>query len=359
MLAPVSYIVPLITIRRTRLLPTPGDVAVRKGQTVRPTDVVATANVTPRHYMLNVARGLGITEAQTEQYIERFMGNDIQEGDIIATRGRIGRRIVRAPVEGTIVFVAGGQVLIKVKTDPFELKAGYPGVVADLIHEQGVVISTTGALVQAIWGNGKINFGPLTLAGDAPNHELTSGDLHEGIRGSVVYAGHCSQPNTLRAGAEARVKGLILSSISAELIPMATAAPYPIIVLDGFGNISSNPIAHKLLTTNQKRNIAVVAEPFDRGKDIRPEVVIPVEAAEISDAEMPTDASLLVPDMRVKITRAPHQGRIAVIETILPGITIFPNGVKTQAAKVRLEENKNTQEAKNAIVPLANLEILG
>ena len=139
MLAPASYITPLTTIRRTRLLPAPGEVTVRKGQAVRPTEVVATAQIFPRHYMLNVARGLGISEAQTEQHIERFLGNDIHEGDIIASRGKVGKRIVRSPVEGTIVFVAGGQVLIRVKTEPFELKAGYPGVVTELIrHTNGL-----------------------------------------------------------------------------------------------------------------------------------------------------------------------------------------------------------------------------
>ena len=357
MLAPVSYITPLTSIRRTRLLPIPGEVLVRKGQPVHPNDVVASAHISPRHYMLNVARGLGISEEKTEQYIERFLGNDIHEGDIIATRGKFGKRVVRAPVDGTIVFVAGGQVLIRVNTEPFELQAGYPGVVVELLHERGVIISATGALVQAAWGNGKINQGPLNVLATTPEHELTPGDLTESTRGVVVLAGHCKQPNALKAGAEARLRGLILSSLAPELLAMASAAPYPILVTEGLGNIPYNPVAHKLLISNQKRNVAVNAEPLDRSKDTRPEIFFPVEAAELSSAELPSEASILAPEQRVRITRAPYQGKIAQLEAILPGITIFPNGLRASAARVRFEKDENVQVTE-AIVPQANLEIL-
>ncbi len=357
MLAPFSFITPLTTIRRLRMLPMPGEVTARKGQTVRPTEVVATAHTAPRHYMLNVARGLGISDAETEQHVERFLGNDVHEGDIIASRGRFAKRIVRAPVDGTIVFVAGGQVLIRVKTEPEELKAGFPGVVAELIHERGVVISATGALVQGIWGNGKINIGPLSVLATTPNHELTPGELNESVKGAVVLAGHCKQPNALKAGVEARVQGLILASLAPELLPLAAAAPFPILVTEGLSNLPFNPITYKLLSTNQKRKVTVNAEPFDRVRDTRPEIFIGVEAAELSDAEMPTETIFLTPEQRVRISRAPYQGKIGRLTAILPGITIFPNGLRAPAARIQFE-NDNPVQVSEAVVPLANLEIL-
>lgn len=357
MLAPVTFITPLTTIRRTRLLPVPGEVTVRKGQAVRPTEVIATAQTAPRHYLLNVARGLGISESQTEQYIERFLGNEIHEGDIIASRGKIGKRIVRAPVDGRIVFVAGGQVLIRLTAEPVELLAGYPGTVAELIHERGVIISATGALIQGLWGNGKINAGPLSVLASSPTHELTPADLTESTKNTVVMAGHCKQPNVLKAGADAKLRGLIVASLTPELLPLAAAAPFPIVVTEGFGTLEYNPIAFKLLTTNQKRNVTVNAEVFDRARDTRPEIFVAVEAASLNDAEMPPDATMLAPDQRVRVTRAPYQGKIGRLVALLPGITIFPNGLRAPAARIQFEQDDPAQ-ASESIIPLANLEIL-
>ncbi|NUM45961.1 MAG: hypothetical protein HUU38_14745 [Anaerolineales bacterium] len=357
MLTPVTFIAPLTTIRRTRLLAIPGEVTVRKGQAVRPTEVVATAHSAPRHYMLNVARGLGITEEQTEQYIERFLGNEIHEGDIIASRGKIGKRIVRAPVDGTIVFVAGGQVLIRLTTEPTELKAGYPGTVAELIHERGVIISATGALIQGLWGNGKINAGPLSVLATTPTHELTPGELNESLKGAVIMAGHCKQANVLKAANETRLRGLILASLAPELIPLATAAPFPILVTEGFGALPYNAVTFKLLSSNQKRNVTINAEAFDRLKDTRPEIFIAVEAASLSDSDMPPEAALLAPEQRVRMTRAPYQGQIGRLKALLPGLTIFPNGLRAPAARVQFDQ-ENSAQGSEAVVPLANLEIL-
>lgn len=357
MLAPVTFITPLTTIHRKRLLPIAGEVAVRKGQAVRATDVVASTNLAPRHFMLNVARGLGITEEQTEQYIERFLGNEIHAGDIIASRGKIGKRIVRAPVDGTIVFVAGGQVLLRRTVDPFELKAGYPGTVVELIHERGVIISATGALVQGLWGNGKINSGQLTVLASSPNEELSAGQLTENLKNTVVLAGTCTQANVLKAGADVRLRGLILASLAPELLPMALAAPFPVLITEGFGTLGYSPAAYKLLSTNHKRLTTVNAEPFDPNLDTRPEIFIAIEAPDLSDAEMPPEAAVLAPEQRVRVTRAPYQGKAGRLIALLPGLTIFPNGLRATAARIQFETDDPAQ-ASEGIVPLANLEIL-
>ncbi|MCB9135346.1 MAG: hypothetical protein H6636_07960 [Anaerolineales bacterium] len=357
MLAPVTFITPLTTIRRKRLLPVAGDVSVRKGQAVRATDVVATAHLAPRHYLLNVARGLGISEGQTEQYIERFLGNEIHQGDIIASRGKIGKRIVRAPVDGTIVFVAGGQILIRRTAEPFELKAGYPGTVAELIHERGVIISATGALIQGLWGNGKINGGPLSVLATNPTQELSASQLTENLKGAVVMAGTCVQASALKAAADKNLRGLILASLAPELLPLAQTTPFPVLVTEGFGALGYNPAAFKLLSTNQKRVVTINAEPFDRAHDTRPEIFIAIDAANLSDSEIPPEAALLAPDQRIRVTRAPHQGKLGRIAVLLPGLTIFPNGLRAPAAKIQFETDDSAQ-ASEAIVPLTNLEIL-
>lgn len=353
MFAPFTQFLPLITVRRYRVLPVPGEVLVRKGQAVRAHDTIASANLAARHYLLNVAKGLGVSEDQAEKHIERFVGNEISAGDIVATRSGFGKRIVRSPVDGTIVLISGGQVLIRLKTSPYELKAGYPGIVTELIHERGAVITSTGGLVQGVWGNGKINMGTLTGAATSPAQPLAPEDIHIGQRGAVLFAGYCDQPDALKASAEHRLRGLILASMAANLIPVAAAAPYPIVVLHGFGPTPFHPAALKLLNSSQQREVALIAERFDPSAGTRPEVFFPTGTVdELSDAAPALEEARLAPGVRVGITRAPHRGKSARIETILPGFSLLSNGLRAPAAQVSLAGGEIAQ------IPLANLEIL-
>jgi hypothetical protein len=46
-------------------------------------------------------------------------------------------------------------------------------------------------------------------------------------------------------------------------------------------------------------------------------------------------------------------GDIGIINTIFPGLTLFPNGLRTEAAEIILEGEEK------ALVPLANIEVIG
>ena len=64
MLAPVTHILPLTNIRRTRALSVPGKVLVRAGQKVNAADVIAQAQIPAGHTVLDIRRGLGVTKNQ-------------------------------------------------------------------------------------------------------------------------------------------------------------------------------------------------------------------------------------------------------------------------------------------------------
>jgi hypothetical protein len=56
-------------------------------------------------------------------------------------------------------------------------------------------------------------------------------------------------------------------------------------------------------------------------------------------------------NQQVRIVRPPHVGEMGMVEEI-KGITTFPGGLRARAALIRLENGEN------AIIPLANLEVL-
>ncbi len=350
MLASVTHILPLTTIRRERRLPVAGRVLVRSGQKVKATDVVAEANLAPKHMLLNIARGLGMTPEAADQRIERKAGEEVVEGDVIANRGGLARRVVRAPVSGRIVMAGEGQVLIEAESQPFQVLAGIPGNIIQVMPDRGVVVQTTGALLQGVWGNGRVDFGVLNVVAPDPETALASDQFDVRMRGSIIMGGHCGDEETLRSAADLSLRGLIISSISARLLPYAARLRFPIVVLEGFGQRMMNPEIYQLFSTNDNREVVMNAERYSRLAGTRPEVIIPLPAP--GQPGLPQDAAELTPGQKVRIIRAPHAGVNGVLTGIRPGLAVFPSGIRTPAGKVTLLDGENV------LVPLANLEIL-
>jgi hypothetical protein len=348
-LAPVTHFLPLTTIRRERILPVPGKVMVRKGQKVSASDSVAEANLTPNHQLLEVARGLGLRSEQADEYFQVEAGAIVAAGDVIAGPVGITRRVVRAPQDGKVILAGGGQALIEIKSPTFELKAGIPGVITDLIDDRGVVIETVGALVQGVWGNGRIDFGLMFVLAKNPDDSLEANQLDVSMRGSIVLGGYVDQADVLKAASDMPLRGMILASINPVLIPAALNAKFPILVVDGFGKQPMNSAAFKLLTTNERREVALNAEAWDRYNNKRPEVVIPLPAA--SPPPLASDTGVFASGKQVRVLRAPYTGKIGTLVD-LRSSAVFPNGLRAMAAEVRLEDGDN------AVLPLANLEVL-
>jgi hypothetical protein len=282
--------------------------------------------------------------------MQRQPGDRVSEGDLIA--GPVGwpKRVVRATHSGEIILVRRGQVLIRLDSSPFQLRAAFPGTVSALIGDRGVEIASSGALVQGVWGNGGLDYGLFRVLARKSEDVMTADRLEIDLRGSVVLAGFCSEQAVLQAAAELPLRGLVLASMAASLIPFATSLPFPVIVLEGFGLLPMNSAAFKLLTTNDRREIAVIAEPRQWYGHTRPEVFIPLPVAE-APAE-PREATLFTPDLRVRVVRAPFSSQVGTLIALQPEQELFPSGIRAPAASVRLENGSQV------VLPLANLEVL-
>ncbi len=349
MLAPVTHVTALARIRRRRLLPVPGVVKVRAGQTVAATDVVAEAIAAPEYAVLDVARSLGVLPEKANGYLMRQVGDTLAKGDLVAKRG-LGREAL-STADGRIAAISNGQVLIEVRSKPLQLQAGMPGTVAEVTADYGVTIEAVGAWVQGVWGNGLINSGNLAVMAEDPNDRFTTDKLDPSQRGTVMLGGYCGDRKTLENSVELQLRGLILGSLATALIPLAKRMPYPVLVLEGFGKLPINAAAFKLLSTNVGRDISVDAEPFDRFTGERPEAVIGLPAG--GTPPIPLDLELFRTGQRVRMSKAPRPAAIGVIKSLPAGLQRFPSGLRAAAAEVELEGNEML------MVPLANIEVIG
>ena len=349
MISPITHIKPLACIRRARMLETEGFVRVRVGQKISAVDVVAEVALGDKHLLLDVRRSLGISRSvNLREVLKHKIGDKLQEGDLIAEYGSMFKRVVGAPAECIIVAISGGKILLEMQQKTHRLLSGITGQVIEVFPGKGALIETNGSLIQGVWGNGRINMGTLLVKAPQQDHEFTSEDLDVSMRGSIVFSGHCSSRDTLQIAAELPLRGLILGSITADLVPFVEKLDFPVIVLDGFGRMPVNTAAFKVLSTSETREISLNSARWNRLSGERPEIYIPLPA----NGQIPVETSSFQPGQRVRVQMPPFSGRIGVVEKIYTEPYQLSNDLREKAAEIRFENQKQVA------IPLANLDVL-
>lgn len=349
MLAPVTHILPLTTIRRNRILPRTGRVLVKTTHKVNATDIIAECRNLNQHIIIDLRRTLGVTNAEElKQALERQPGDKLQEGDVIARKGGLFSQSVRAPADCQLVTILGSRVLLEVQGEPLQLRAGITGVISEIYPEQGAEVETNGMLVQGVWGNDRVGIGTMLATAKSPDDEITVAGLDVSMRGAVVLSGYCQDPALLEAANDLPLRGLILGSMNAELIPLAGKVSFPVILIEGFGRIPMNAAAFKLLNSNEKRDVSLNAANYNPFTGERPEITIPLPA----QAPEPPVTGALELEKTVRIHCFPFAGQVGVVVGISTATEAFPSGIRARAVQVRLENGRVVS------VPLSNVDVL-
>lgn len=346
----VTHVIPMTTIRRERVLPVPGAIAVRVNEKVQAADVLAEAEIEPKHFYLDIARGLGIAPQEVSRHLTRQQGDRVDAGDVIAGPVGLMRRTVRAPADGRIAAINHGRVLLETRGELFQLRAGYPGVVVGTDGAQIVTVETTGSLVQGAWGNGRTDYGVMRVVSDGPTGRLQTNQLDVNLRGAVLVAGACDHPAPLHQATELSVRGVILGGMPAELIPLARRLSFPVLLTEGFGERAINPPAFALFMSHIGREVTVDAGSEWPQPGHRPEVVIPLSTTR--PVGLPEDVIPLKPGVRVKILAGPYLDEVGVIKSIPKRAVVYESGIRAKSAAIEIEG------IGTANVPLANIEVL-
>ena len=146
-ITPTRQVLPLTCIKRTRILSQPGNVLVRSGQHVAAMDTIAETNQALSYKLLNIDRLLKVKADAADGLFQCKPGDMLASGDLIAGPVGIGRRVIRAKQPCMVILAGDGKVLLEVSQNPHQLKAVFPGSVAELIPDFGAVIESTGSLI--------------------------------------------------------------------------------------------------------------------------------------------------------------------------------------------------------------------
>ncbi|MBT9259209.1 MAG: hypothetical protein KM310_05580 [Clostridiales bacterium] len=355
------------TIRKVRRLPIQGEVLAEVGQAVAPQDVVARALLPGKPHTLNVANKLALLPEDVPSHLLVKEGEPVEEGQVLAaTKGffGLGKKELRSPVSGTLEMVSRvtGQVTIREKPVPVELTAYLRGKVVEVLPKEGVVVETSGAFIQGIFGVGGERVGRLQVAVSSPEEPLEEGHIGARHQGAVVVGGSLVTLGALRkaaeVGAQAVVAGSIWDTDLAEFIGYEIGVaitgqediPLTLIITEGFGPMAMAQRTFRLLQSLEGREAAVNGATQVRAGVLRPEVVVPREGEGWAAAgELPTSLQVGSP---VRLIREPYFGLLGVVTELPPDLKTIETEAKVRVAKVRL------QNGEEVLVPRANMELL-
>jgi len=350
-----TQVTPLTTIRRKRMLPAPGEVLVRIGDQVDPPQVIARAELPGDFRILPVARLLGVPASRVKRYIRVKPGDDVQEGQVIAKRGRLFASTVTSPFNGMVTASGGGRMLVEARSTTFDLRAQMYGTVCNVIQQRGrhygVVIETPGAVIQGAWGAGGESFGVLKCLTETASELLEAEAIDPSSQGTILVGGRGLSEAALERAQQLQVRGIVVGGLSPELIAQAEQLPFPIIVTEGIGAMPMSQPIFRLLKTNDGREASVNGQIQTRGGIMRPEVIIPTPADTVPPAEKQPGVPLEV-GARVRLVRAPHAGKVGTVVALPVHARRMETGAKVHGAEVDVG-----QEAP-LFAPLANLEVL-
>jgi len=347
-------ITPSTTVRRERMLPTRGEVLVRPGEVVSSSDVVARCELPGEIRVVDASRHLRLERAKADRYVRVAVGDRVQSGGVLAApQGLLGRfKRCRAPVDGQVLEVGNGLILLQAAPSTFELRAHIKGQITNVMPERGVVISTTGALLEGIWGHGGEAEGVLKMLVDSPHKPLRARAIDVSCHGTLVVGGRILEEQIFEQAIEAKVRGIIAGSASADLRPALEALPIPVMLSEGFGTLPMSPPVYSLLQANMGREAIMNADTKTRWDVKRPDVLIPLQAEEpapyVQHTAVPLEAGMLV-----RIARAPHMGAMGTVMHIPAARPqTVESGARLPVAEVELEDEDLV------LIPLANLELI-
>ena len=347
------------TITKTRRLPLKGTVLVAQGERVGPDTVVARALLPGIMQTMKVAAALGVEPNDMPPTLLVQVGDKVTRGQVVArTKGFWGmfKSEYKASATGEVELISpiSGNVGVREAPTPVEVAAYVPGVITQVLPDEGVVIEARGAFIQGIFGVGGERRAPLKLVSANAAAPLTEADITPELAGKVIVGGSNISGAALRKAADMGVIGIVVGGIVDQdlvqylgydigvAITGHENIPLTLVITEGFGTIAMADRTFALLSSMEGREASLSGATQIRAGVIRPEVIVADTAAETGasaaavGAEADEEAFELGPGRLIRIIREPYFGKLATVTALPPKLVRVGSGAEVRVLEATL-----------------------
>jgi len=356
-------------ISKVRRLPLKGQVLVGKGTPVLAETVVARTELPGNVQPVKAASILGVSPQDLLEYMLKKEGDAVEKDEIIArSRSFFGlfNSKVLSPCSGKVesVSIVTGQVILREPPIPVEVQAYIDGVVTSVLEGEGVVVEAEGAFIQGIFGVGGEVYGSLVTVVDDPSVQLTPDRLRPEHRGKVVVGGSRVDRATIDKARELGIRAIVVGGLDDQdlrailgydlgvAITGHEQLGVTVVVTEGFGTMSMATRTFDLLRRFEGKKVSVNGATQIRAGVMRPEIVIPLTSASLSERAAEEEPKGLGLGSPIRVIRMPHFGRLGEVIALPHELQPLETEAKVRVLRVRF------QEGEEATLPRANVEAI-
>lgn len=356
-------------VLKERRLPLKGEVLVAKGTAVEPETVVAKTDLPGNVQMVNVANQLNADPSDVSDLMLIKEGGQISKGEVLAeSPGIFGlfKSKVISPTDGTVESISAvtGQVVLREHPIPVEIDGYSQGTVKEVIPEEGVIVETTAAFIQGIFGIGGENRGILHMVVESRDEEITPDKITPDLAGKIIVGGSFISLETYQKAIENKVNGVVvggfnyhdLKTILGYTLGVAITGSEDLattlIVTEGYGKIRMGQRTFDLLRKHEGKAASINGATQIRAGVIRPEIVIPLPPEEITGTPKAIHSSEgIQKGSLVRIIRAPYFGRMGTVVALPSKLHQMESETMVRVAEVEIDGER-------MLIPRANLEMV-
>lgn len=357
-------------ITKNRILPIKGDVVVSVGDRVTPDTVVARTELPGPVEPVNVANILGVPPEDVAEAMIKKEGEHVEKGETIAkSKSFFGlfTSVAKAKITGTIENISHvtGQVLLRGKPMPVEVKAYIDGEVTEVFEDEGVAVTTRGAFVQGIFGIGGEVHGPIKVVSGLVTEILTEKDVDDSCKGCVLVGGSLVTAGGIQKAISVGAVGIVVGGLDDKdlrdflgydlgvAITGKEEKGITLVVTEGFGEIMMAQKTFDLLKSKEGQMACINGATQIRAGVIRPEVVIPY-AGDINkeDTVQQQENVGLTIGSPVRVIREPYFGKLGKVTDLPAPLQKLESESHARVLGVEFPDGER------AIIPRANVEAL-